>query len=120
VPKPPITVPVGATLAAVGPEAAIEEYQRLQMTQPDRYDARPLCFLEATRGAIEVHRAEAVMPLLKLWVTLQPDASQAYEMLGWAYMVHGEKEVAADNLRRALVLDPANEHAGKLLQQLCR
>lgn len=60
------------------------------------------------------------MPLLKLWVTLQPDASQAYEMLGWAYMVQGEKEVAADNLRRALVLDPENEEAGKLLQQLSR
>jgi CubicO group peptidase (beta-lactamase class C family) len=120
VPKPPITVPVGATLAAVGPEAAIEEYQRLQMTQPDRYDAHPFHFLEATSGAIEVHRAEAVMPLLKLWVTLQPDASQAYEMLGWAYIVHGEEEVAADNLRRALALDPENEHAGKLLQQLSR
>jgi Tfp pilus assembly protein PilF len=41
-------------------------------------------------------------------------------MLGWAYMVQGEKEVAADNLRRALALDPENEHAGKLLQQLSR
>ena len=60
------------------------------------------------------------MPLLKLWVTLQPDASKAYEMLGWAYMVQGEKEVATDNLRRALALNPENEHAGELLQQLCR
>jgi CubicO group peptidase (beta-lactamase class C family) len=119
-PKPPITVPIGSTLAAVGLEAAIEQYHRLQMTQGDRYDARPSRFLEATRGAIEVHRADAVMPLLKLWVTLQPDASQAYEMLGWAYMVQGEKEVATDNLRRALALDPENEHAGELLQQLSR
>jgi CubicO group peptidase (beta-lactamase class C family) len=119
-PKPPITIPIGSTLAAEGAEAAIEQYHRLQVTQPDLYDARPSHFLDATWGAIEVHRAEAVMPLLKLWVTLQPDASQAYEMLGWAYMVQGEKEVAADNLRQALVLDPENEEAGKLLQQLSR
>ncbi len=101
VPKPPITVPIGSTLSAVGPEGAIRQYQRLQITQLDGYDADPSHFLDATWGAIEVHRAEAVMPLLKLWVTLQPNASQAYEMLGWAYMVQGEKEVAADNLRRA-------------------
>ncbi len=58
------------------------------------------------------------MPLLKLWVTLQPEASEAYEMLGWAYMVQGEKELALDSLRRALALNPENEQAGKWLQQL--
>jgi CubicO group peptidase (beta-lactamase class C family) len=120
VPKSPITVPVTSTLSAVGSEAAVEQYQRLQMIQPDLYDADPSHFLDATWGAIEIHRAEAVMPLLKLWVMLQSDASQAYEMLGWAYMVQGEKEVAADNLRRALALNPENEEAAKLLQQLSR
>jgi CubicO group peptidase (beta-lactamase class C family) len=119
-PKPPITVLIGSTLAAEGPQAALEQYQRLLVTQPDRYDAHPSRFLDAAWGAIEVHRAEAVMPLLKLWVMLQPDASEAYEMLGWAYRVEGEKELAADNLRRALALDPENEHAGQLLQQLSR
>lgn len=63
-------------------------------------------------------KAMVVMPLLKLWVMLQPDASEAYEMLGWAYMIQGEYELAADNLRRALALDPDNEQARKRLQQL--
>ena len=31
-----------------------------------------------------------VMPLVQLWVTLQPDDSAAYEMLGWAYLVQGD------------------------------
>jgi CubicO group peptidase (beta-lactamase class C family) len=119
-PKIPITLPVAATLAAAGPEAAIEQYRRLQSTQPEHYDAHPSRFLDATWGAIEVHRADAVLPLAKLWVTLQPDASEAYEMLGWAYMLQGEKELAADNLRRALTLDPEAWHAGRLLQQLGR
>ena len=43
-----------------------------------------------------------VMPLVQLWVTLQPDASAAHEMLGWTYLVQGEKELARDNMRRAL------------------
>jgi len=119
-PKPPITVPIGPTLAAEGPEAAIEQYQRLQSTQLDRYDARPARFLDTTWGAIEVHRAEAVMPLLKLWIALQPDAAEAYEMLGWAYLVQGEQEEAADNLHQALARDPEAWHAARLLQQLSR
>jgi CubicO group peptidase (beta-lactamase class C family) len=119
-PQVPITVPLGATLTAEGPHAAGEQYRRLQSTQPDRYDARPARFLEATWGAIEVHRAEVVMPLVQLWVTLQPDAAEAHEMLGWAYMVQGEMEGAADHLRRALTLDPDAWHAERLLQQLDR
>jgi CubicO group peptidase (beta-lactamase class C family) len=119
-PKPPICVPIGSTLAAEGPAAAIEQYQQLQITQPDHYDADPSRFLDATWGAIEVHRADVVMPLLKLWVTLQPDASLAYEMLGWAHMILGEKDSAADNLRRALALDSEAWHARLLLQKLSR
>jgi CubicO group peptidase (beta-lactamase class C family) len=116
-PKQPITMTVGATLAADGPEAATEQYQRL-ITDPNRYDASPSRFLDATWGAIEVHRAEVVMPLLKLWVTLQPDAAEAHEMLGWAYLVQGEHDLAADKLRLALAIDPEVRNAGRLLQQL--
>jgi SAM-dependent methyltransferase len=60
------------------------------------------------------------MSLLKLWVTLQPNAAEAYEMLGWAYLVQGEKKVAVDTLRRALTLDPEAWHAERLLEQLSR
>jgi CubicO group peptidase (beta-lactamase class C family) len=119
-PKPPITVPVSATLVAEGPQAAIAQYKHLLVTQPDHYDARPARFEEAIWGAIEVHRADVVLPLVQLWVTLQPDATEAYAMLGWAYMVQGEQEAAADHLRRALTLDPTNEQAGNWLQQLSR
>lgn len=116
-PKIPITVPIAEALATRGPQAASVEYQRL-ITQPERYDAHPDRFLEATWGAIEVQRPDVVLPLVQLWVTLQPDASLAHEMLGWAYLVQGGKELAAEHLRRALALDPEAWHAKRLLQQL--
>jgi CubicO group peptidase (beta-lactamase class C family) len=114
----PITVPIGATLAARGPEAARRHYQHLLRAEPERYDAGPDRFLEAAWGAIEVHRPEVVLPLVQLWVTLQPAAALAYEMLGWAYLIRGEPAIAAENLRRALALDPDAWHAERLLQQL--
>lgn len=117
-PKPSITVPVGATLAAAGPEAAAEQYHSLLSAEPERYDARPGRFLDAVWGAIELHRPGAVMPLLRLWVTLQPDAALAHEALGWAQLVMGQREAAAASLRRSLALDPEGEHAQALLQQL--
>jgi CubicO group peptidase (beta-lactamase class C family) len=117
-PRPPISLPVASTLAARGLDAAIEQYQQLQVTQPDYYDSRPSRFLDATWGAIELHQTEAVMPLLQLWVTLQPDATEAFEMLGWAHMIRGEIESAVDSLRQALTLDPENEQAEKRLLQL--
>ncbi len=119
-PKSPITVPISATLAMEGRDAASLQYQHLQSTQPDRYDAQPARFLDATWGAIEMHRADTVMPLLELWITLQPEAAEAHEMLGWAYMLQGETGVAAHHLRQALALDPDAGHAQRLLQLLNR
>jgi hypothetical protein len=118
--KPPITLPVAATLATEGQAAAVELYRRLQATEPDRYDARPARFLEATWGAIEVHRAEAVLPLVLLWVALQPECAEAHGMLGWAQLVRGERDLAVAHLRHALVLDPDNEQAAIHLRQLDR
>lgn len=117
-PTPPLVVPIAATLASEGPDAAGAQYRQLQAEQPDAYDARPSRFAAAVWGAIEVHRADVVRPLLELWVTLQPEASEAHEMLGWADFVDGDGARAAASLRRAYELDPENEHAEQLLQRL--
>ena len=117
-PKTPIVVPLARTLASEGQAAAVAQYRRLQETQPEAYDTRPSRFADAVWGAIEVHRPDAVRPLLELWITLQPEASEAHEMLGWADFVVGDRERAAASLRRALELDGENEHAKQLLERL--
>jgi CubicO group peptidase (beta-lactamase class C family) len=117
-PKPPVSVALGSTLATAGVEAAIDRYRQLQATQPDAYDFGADGFFTASWGAIEVRRAEAVMPLVNLWLAVQPEAPHAYEMLGWAQMNDGDLEPAAANLRRALALDPKNTHAAGLLKRM--
>ena len=117
-PKPSIAIPISATLAAAGQDAAIQHYHRLQSIQPDRYDLSSLRFIDAIWGAIGVRRVDAVMPLLNLWLKLQPDAAEVYELLGWADLVRGDRESAIYNFRRALTLDPDNEEIGRQIQQL--
>lgn len=115
-PLAPIVVPVAATLVAAGVDAASAQYQTL--AELGRYDTKAWRFANAVWGAIELHHTAEVMALVKLWVVLQPDASEVHEMLGWAYVVQEDYARAAEPLRRALVLDPDNENAADLLEQI--
>jgi CubicO group peptidase (beta-lactamase class C family) len=117
-PKPPITAAIGPTLATEGVEAAIEHYRLLQATQPDDYDFNPSWFLDASWSAIEAYQAHAVQPLLALWLSLHPDSSEVYWMLGWAAHTNGDNKQAVEHLRRALALDPESHYAAHLLQKL--
>jgi CubicO group peptidase (beta-lactamase class C family) len=117
-PLPPITLPLSVILETKGHVAAMQEYYLLQTTEPQGYDFSPSHFLNATWGAIEAHRADSVMPFLQLWIALQPESSLAHEMMGWAHWLNGDEQPAAQHLRRALELEPENDHAAELLRQL--
>jgi CubicO group peptidase (beta-lactamase class C family) len=117
-PRRPITVPVGSVLQSAGSEAAIAEYRRLQATTPDEYDFDGARFNDVTWGAIEIHRPQAVMPLLEVWAALFPESAEAFEALGRAYLVTGESAAAARSLHTALKLNPESETIPNLLQRL--
>jgi CubicO group peptidase (beta-lactamase class C family) len=117
-PQRPITMPVGSVLQSAGLDAAIAEYRRLQATAPNEYDFAEARFNDAAWGAIEIHRPQAVMPLLEVWAALFPKSSQAFEALGRAYLVSGEPAAAARSLHTALKLNPESETIPKLLQRL--
>jgi CubicO group peptidase (beta-lactamase class C family) len=113
-PEPPIVVPVATALAGQGCDAAVALY-RAMTDRPNGRDLRPSRFEDAVWGAIELHRPQAVRALIELWVELEPEASEAHTMLGWADLVDGNHEGAAVSLRRALELDPDNKQAGQFL-----
>jgi Tfp pilus assembly protein PilF len=49
-----------------------------------------------------------------------PQSANAYDSLGDAYSAVGEKELATENYRKALKIDPANEKANEQLKKLGR
>ncbi len=117
-PLRPITVPLGLVLQSSGPDTAVAEYRRLKAMASDEYDFDERNFKYATLSAIGVHRPEAVMPLLEVWVALFPESPDAHEALGQAYLVSGELPSATRSLQTALELNPESETIPKLLQQL--
>ena len=61
--------------------------------------------------------AEAI-GLFKLNVEAFPASANAYDSLGEAYMVNGDKELAIENYTKSLQLDPGNENAREMLKKL--
>ncbi len=115
-PKPPVVVPVAATLKRAGMAAAIEEYRRYEATQPEDYDFKS--FMDTVWGAIETYNGESVMDLLQLWLALQPDVAEVHEMMGWAQLLMSDKGKAREYIQRALELDPENAHVAYMLREI--
>jgi CubicO group peptidase (beta-lactamase class C family) len=115
---PPVVGPVAETLATSGPDAAKAAFHRLAEARPAEFDLDDEGFVDAVWGAIELHRAQMVWPLLRLWVELRPDSSVAWTMTGWAHQVDGQLDLARSLLGRALDLDPDNEDAALIMTNL--
>ena len=83
-PRKPITAPVGLALQDGGVEAAVAAYRRLEAEAADEYAFGEKCLLTAIWGAVELHRPEAVMPLLEVWAALFPESAEMQEWWGRA------------------------------------
>lgn len=99
-------------------ETAIAQYRDLRTNQPDRYD-----FGEAELNALgyrllEGGRADDAVEIFRLNVEMFPNASNPYDSLGEAYLKQGKPDLAEQNYKRALELDPGNENAAAMLERI--
>lgn len=61
---------------------------------------------------------DSAIEIFRLNVELHPESGNAYDSLGEAYMIGGDRDRAIENYRRSLELDPANENAVEKLGEL--
>ena len=64
------------------------------------------------------HRAEDAIGIFKLNVEAYPYSANAYDSLGEAYMIVGQKDLAITNYEKSLRLDPKNTTAIEMLKRL--
>jgi len=117
-PKPPVVDAVDEVLESGGAQAVIARYHALKENHPDDYDfgenqLNILCYRLMDRGDLE-----GAIAVCKLNVELFPDASNAYDSLGEAYMKADETELAIQSYARSLELDPENTNAVRRLMKL--
>jgi CubicO group peptidase (beta-lactamase class C family) len=106
------------TAMASGVEVAIAEYRKLKAANSSLYD-----FSENEMNALGYRflgnkRVKDSIAIFKLNTEMFPQSGNTYDSLGEAYLVDGQKELALENYKKAVALDPTNTNAVAIINRL--
>lgn len=117
-PKSPVTDTMFVAMFNGGVQSAITLYRELKEKYPNDYN-----FKESQLNTMGYQILQSGMPkdaieILKLNAEQFPNSANVYDSLGEAYMLNGQNDLAIENYRKSLELDPANENAKQQLEKL--
>jgi tetratricopeptide (TPR) repeat protein len=105
--------------AAAGDAAALAAAADAWHAEPaNRYRDAQRGFLDAGYALLRRQRAGDAVRVFSAWATRYPDAANAHDSLGEAYLAQGDRERALAAYRRALALDPASPSANDAVRRL--
>jgi glyoxylase-like metal-dependent hydrolase (beta-lactamase superfamily II) len=114
----PITPLIEQATAKDGIAAAIEKCRGLWRTQRDECDFSERSLNQLGYRFMNQDDLPSAIELFKFIVELYPASANAYDSLGEAHMVAGDKELAVRNYEKSLELDANNQNARDMLQRL--
>jgi tetratricopeptide (TPR) repeat protein len=97
---------------------AVEAYRRIKRDTPESASVREGRLNNIGYMLIADKKYPEAIAILKLNVELYPQSSNAYDSLGEVYMLSGQKQLARENYRKSLELDPNNRNAVEMLKKL--
>ncbi len=106
------------TIGERGVDAAVEQFRQLKASglgdvYTSESDMNGLGY-----QLLQLGKLREAVEILKLNAEEHPGSANAYDSLGEAYMLSGDKPLAIENYRKSLQLDPRNENAAKMLKSL--
>jgi tetratricopeptide (TPR) repeat protein len=116
--KMSIAQPVGKTIREAGIEAAIKKYRELKQSQSRAYDFAELEMNTLGYQLLSEQKVREAIEIFKLNVEAYPQGFNAYDSLGEAYMIIGERQQAIINYKKSLELNGKNANAVEMLQRL--
>jgi tetratricopeptide (TPR) repeat protein len=120
-PRPPkrsLVSVLGETVANQGAEAAAVQYRELKRTDPDGYDFGEGRLNHLGHMLLQRDRTTDAINIFKLNVEEYPKAANVYDSLAEAYENNGQKQLAIENYRKAVEIDPENQHSKDKLKTL--
>ena len=99
-------------------QAAIKQYRDLKATQKDAYDFSEQQLNGLGYQLLQMKRVKDAIEILKLNVEMFPQGFNTYDSLGDAYRENGEKQLAIQNYKKSLELNPKNTGAVEKLKKL--
>jgi FKBP-type peptidyl-prolyl cis-trans isomerase 2 len=99
-------------------DEAIKRYYEAKEKSFDDYNFKEGQLNVLGYDLLKGQRNKDAIKILELNVKLFPNSANVYDSLGEAYMIDGNKELAIKNYKKSLELNPGNENAKNMLQQL--
>lgn len=115
--KPGIAAEVRKTIDVKGVEAAKTLFYDLKENKPDEYD-----FSEEeinTLGYSYIDKnLEAALAIFKMNIDMYPTSSNVYDSYGEALLKNGDKDLAIENYKKSVELNPANTNGIQALEKM--
>ena len=100
------------------PETGIKRYCEPKATQKDAYDFSEPQLNNLGYQLLQMKRVKDAIEIFKLNVEMFPQAFNTYDSLGDAYLENGDKQLAIQNYKKVLELNPKNPIAVEKLKKL--
>ena len=114
--------PIGDTLFQTiqqrGVEAAVAQYHKLKTTQPRAYDFSENELIVLGYRLIRMKKYTDAIAIFKLSVVTYPRSYNTYDSLADGYVANADNQLAIQNYRKALELNPKDMNAIEMLKKL--
>jgi CubicO group peptidase (beta-lactamase class C family) len=97
---------------------AIEAYKKIKQDHPNNVAVSEERLNNLGYGLLQQKKMAEAIAVFKVNVELYPQSSNVYDSLGEAYMKNGDKELAIQNYKKSLELNPKNENGAAMLKRL--
>ena len=98
-------------------ETALAAYQAMQKENPASPAIQEERLNDIGYGWIEKDRLDMAIAIFRINTMLYPDAFNAFDSLGEAYMAAGKKELGIFNYKKSLKLNPENSYAAEVIKR---
>lgn len=117
-PKVPLAEALLKLTEQNGVGAAIAFYRAVKKDYPNRYDFSEPELNRLGYQLLQAKKVKEAIEIFKLNVEAYPKGFNTYDSLGEAYMVNGDTELAIQNYKKSLELNPQNTGAIEMLKRL--
>lgn len=116
--KPSIAKVLAKEIKVNGITKAITFYKEVKTKQASDYNFEVEELNTLGYQLLAEDKKDIALEIFKLNVAEFPEASNPYDSLAEAYLENGEEELAIQNYKKSLELDPANDNARDVLKTL--
>ncbi|MFC2103743.1 serine hydrolase [Bacteroidota bacterium] len=117
-PKKSISKVISKEINSNGIESAVNKFNELKESNSNEYNFSEQQLNSAGYELINAEQYLDAVAILKLNVKSFPESANVYDSLAEAYMLKGDKELAIENYKKSLELNPENTNAKNMLNKL--